>query len=127
MRVEPGNAPMEVDSDAQVANLNADEVDGQSAEQIGVNGVGKVHVNSGLLDSVSFKTVTATCPDGKVVVGTGYDFTGATTGIFPDKLANVVVEEVYPAEASVHVAAYEEEPTNLAWSVTAIAIRATAP
>ncbi len=32
LRVQPGKAPMKVDSDAQVANLNADRLDGNSAE-----------------------------------------------------------------------------------------------
>ena len=32
LRVQPGKAPMKVDSDVQVANLNADRLDGNSAE-----------------------------------------------------------------------------------------------
>jgi hypothetical protein len=32
LRVEPGKAPMTVDSDAEVANLNADKLDGHDAE-----------------------------------------------------------------------------------------------
>jgi hypothetical protein len=34
LQVQPGNAPMTVDSDTQVANLNADKLDGKQANQL---------------------------------------------------------------------------------------------
>ncbi len=39
LQVEPGKAPMKVNSAAQVANLNSDKLDGKSANEIGVNGL----------------------------------------------------------------------------------------
>ena len=36
IRVEQGKVPMDVDSGTKVANLNADEVDGEGANEIGV-------------------------------------------------------------------------------------------
>ena len=135
LRVEPNRAPMTVNSPTRVDNLNADLLDGESADQIGdqigINGYQRVSVNSGppndVSDSDSFESVTASCPHGKVVVGTGYDVVGAKTGIFPDQLTDVVADEVVPVDRTVTVRAYEQEPTNADWSVTAIALCATTP
>jgi len=74
LRVEPGKAPMEVNSDAKVASLNADEVDGESADEIGVNGWERAEATS-VTNALSPKSATARCPSGKVVVGTGAEIT----------------------------------------------------
>src|SRR3712207_555741 len=46
LQVEAGKAPMKVNSGAKVADLNADEVDGKSASEIGVNGLAPVAARS---------------------------------------------------------------------------------
>src|SRR4028119_455318 len=46
LQVEAGKAPMKVNSDAQVANLNSDKRDGKSAGEIGVNGIEQVSSTS---------------------------------------------------------------------------------
>ncbi len=84
LTVDPGEAPMRVNADGLVANLNADELDGKGAEQIGVNGVETVDAESAT-NSESGKSAQADCPDGKVVVGTGYFINGGTGGALRTK------------------------------------------
>ena len=79
LQVEPGKAPMTVNSDAQVANLNSDKLDGKSATEIGVNGR-QIVSNSSLRNSASPKGGGAACPPGKVLVGTGYTVNGGSSG-----------------------------------------------
>ncbi len=124
--VNPGEAPMRVNSDKVVTNLNADQIDGRDADQIGVNGLERVFA-IGAFNSESPKTVTVSCPTGKMVVGTGYDIFGATEGSPPNREANVVVNKVTGGDTSVFVEAHEEEPTDLLWRVTPEAFCATAP
>jgi hypothetical protein len=127
LQVEAGKAPMTVNSDAQVANLNADKVDGKSASEIGVNGLEQVESTSAS-NSSSFKSASVRCPAGKVIVGTGFDIAGAKKGFSPNEETDVVVDEVNPnSGVGLLVTAFEEEPTSANWSVTATAICATAP
>jgi hypothetical protein len=119
-------APLAVNSDTRVANLNADQLDGKSATGIGVNGLERVEAESAS-NSNSPKQVTASCPAGKVLVGTGFDIFGAKSGDSPNAQTNVVMDFVIPGSTSVTVAAYEESLTGADWSVTATAICATAP
>lgn len=126
LQVEPGEAPMTVDSDTRVANLNTDEVDGKSADEIGVNGLEQVS-SSSVNNSNSSKTATAVCPAGKVVVGTGYSISGGTSGSFPNVETDIVIDTLLPNDLFVTTTALEEEPTGANWSVTARAICATAP
>jgi hypothetical protein len=126
LQVEAGKAPMKVNSDAQVANLNADKLDGKSANEIGVNGVGRVGATSAS-NSDSGKGVTATCPAGKVLVGSGYAIDGGTTGTHPTAESDVVINAIYLSDTSVQVSAVEDEPTSANWSLTAVASYATAP
>jgi hypothetical protein len=128
LQVEAGKAPMKVNSDAQVANLNSDKVDGKSASEIGVNGR-LIVSNSSSSNSASPKGVGAACPSGKVLVGTGYNVNGGSSGAPGNEVTDVVVNSVFPSFSSsqVFVDAYEEEPTSANWSVQAIAICATAP
>jgi hypothetical protein len=126
LKVQAGEAPMRVNSDAKVANLNADEVDGKEASEIGVNGLQRVEASSAE-NSVSPKQVTASCPSGKTLVGTGFDIFGGKSGSSPNAQTDVVMDFVIPGSASVTVAAYEESLTSARWRVTATAICATAP
>lgn len=162
LRVEPGQAPMKVDSSTKVQGLNADEVDGKSADaflgtddkaddathavqadraaraanasevdglsadEIGVNNWSRV-VSGSDFDSDSPKTVTAHCPSGKVVVGTGYDTSGARNGSSGNEETDVVVDQVAPLRTNVEVVASEETHTSANWSVWAIAVCAQAP
>jgi hypothetical protein len=126
LQVEPGNAPMTVNSSAKVANLNADQLDGKDVSQIGVNGRQVVQPAT-FANSASPKSSTATCPSGKVLVGTGVNITGGKSGASPDLLTDVVINQIQPETTSVTVEAIEEDPTNDSWGVEAIAICATAP
>lgn len=74
-------------------------------------------------NSNSGKLVTATCPAGKVVIGSG----GLLGGTFfsdtaPDARAEVVITEINPAATSVQVRAFEPGGWEESWTVTAEAI-----
>ena len=125
LQVQPGHAPMRVNSSTQVAGLNVDQVDGQDVAQIGVNGIQRVEAASAE-NSVSSKQATASCPAGKVLVGTGFDIFGGKSGTSPDQQTDVMMDFVIPGSTSVTAAAYEDEATSANWSVRAIAICATA-
>ena len=118
-------APMTVSSAAKVTNLNADRLDGKHLTQIGVNGLQRVEVESAE-NSVSSKQTTASCPSGKVLVGTGFDIFGGKSGTSPNQETEVMMDFVIPGGSSVTAAAYEDEATGADWSVKAIAICATA-
>jgi hypothetical protein len=69
LQVEAGKAPMKVNSDTQVANLNADKLDGLNASQLGgLSGVEQVGAQGALI-STDIKTTSATCSEGKVAIG----------------------------------------------------------
>lgn len=65
-------------------------------------------------DSVNDKSVTAFCPAGKKVIGTG----GKVSG----NVAGVRLRRIVPSTYGVEVAAYEVYETSSMWSVTAYAI-----
>ncbi|MFG1677657.1 hypothetical protein [Micromonospora sp. NPDC049282] len=71
-------------------------------------------------NSNDFRTVTATCPAGKVLTGTGYELNGAA--------GEAIVDDLRPnggvatAPTAVTVGAYEADPFAGNWSVTAYAI-----
>ncbi|MGC4786796.1 hypothetical protein ACLQ22_02960 [Micromonospora sp. DT178] len=71
-------------------------------------------------DSTDFRSVTAACPVGKVLTGTGYELNGAT--------GEAVVDDLRPnggpaaAPTAVTVGAYEAEAFAGNWSLTAYAI-----
>jgi len=123
LRVEPGKAPMKVNSSANVANLNSDMLDGKSAEAIGVNGWQRVS-NTTDTDSISPKTTLVTCPGGTRPVGVGYAIDGISSSPPPGiAIDDAVVEN----GLQVRVTAYEVSPgTGSNWSVTGQAICATA-
>lgn len=118
--------PMAVNSSEVVSNLNADRLDSKDATGLGVNGLERVETESAE-NSSSPKQVTASCPSGKVLVGTGFDIFGGKSGDAPNAQTDVVMDFVIPGSSSVTVAAYEEVGTADAWRVKAIAICATAP
>lgn len=124
LKVDSG-PPLAVNSSETVTNLNADEIDGKDVGAIGVNGLQRVEVESAE-NSVSSKQATATCPSGKVLVGTGFDIFGGKSGASPDQQTDVMMDFVIPGSTSVTAAAYEDEATSANWSVKAIAICATA-
>ena len=129
LRVESGRAPLNVNAEAgRATNLNADELDGKGAEQIGVNGLELVEEDSAT-NSDSSKTAFADCPDGKVLVGTGYELIGGTSGASRDLQTDVVVTDVelQTATESVNVTAFEERHTAAEWLVRASALCATSP
>ncbi|MEU5932424.1 hypothetical protein [Micromonospora sp. NPDC047187] len=71
-------------------------------------------------NSVDFRSVTATCPVGKVLTGTGYELNGITgEGVVDDFRPN---GGVATAPTAVTVGAYESDATALNWSATAYAI-----
>ena len=126
LEVQAGEAPMSVNSGARVNGLNADRVDGQDVSQIGVNGLQRVEVESPT-NSTSPKQITTSCPDGKVLVGTGFDIFGGKRNLNTGNAkTDIVIDFVIPGSTSVTVAAYEEEEPLEDWSVKAIAICAVA-
>ncbi|HEX6709534.1 MAG TPA: hypothetical protein VF068_04320 [Rubrobacter sp.] len=125
LRLKVGSGPpLAVNSSQTVNNLSADRIDGQDVTQIGVNGLQRIEVESAK-NSISSKQATATCPPGKVLVGTGFDIFGGKSGTSPNQQTDVMMDFVIPGSTSVTAAAYEDEPTSADWSVKAIAICAT--
>jgi hypothetical protein len=113
-------------ADSAVSAQNADKLDGKSASEIGINGL--QHAVAGTpINSDSPKSATATCPVGKVLVGTAYDINGGKKGGFPNAETDVTVDAIHPSLTDVSVQAYEEEPTSTTWSVSVTGICATAP
>jgi hypothetical protein len=126
LKVGSGQPPLVANAAAgKATNLNADKIDGQDVTQIGVNGLQRIEVESAE-NSVSSKQATASCPSGKVLVGTGFDIFGGKSGTSPDQQTDVMMDFVIPGSTSVTAAAYEDEATSANWSVKAIAICAAA-
>ena len=127
LRLSVGSGPpLAVNSSAKVTNLNADTIDGQDVTQIGVNGLQRIEVESPS-NNTSPKQITASCPDGKVLVGTGFDIFGGKRNLNTGNAkTDIVIDFVIPGSTSVTVAAYEEEEPLEDWSVKAIAICAVA-
>ena len=72
-------------------------------------------------DSATSKSVTAVCPAGKKVVGTGHEIANGK--------GQVLLDDVVPSEdlTSVRTEAFEDQDgTPAAWSITAYAVCATA-
>jgi hypothetical protein len=124
LQVEPGKAPMKVNSATQVANLNADKLDGKSVGDIGVNGLVRVS-SASAANSYHWKEASVSCPAGKVAVGSGYDIIYGESN--QGQETDVVVTELTPAYSHVYVEAMEEEPNDSNWMVLAKAVCATAP
>jgi hypothetical protein len=127
LEVASGQPPLVANAAAgKATNLNADKLDGQDVTQIGVNGLQRVEVESPS-NNTSPKQITASCPDGKVLVGTGFDIFGGKRNLNTGNAkTDIVIDFVIPGSTFVTVAAYEEEEPLEDWSVKAIAICATA-
>ena len=125
LKVDSG-PPLAVNSSETVTNLSADEIDGKNVTAIGVNGLQRVEVESPT-NSSSPKQITASCPEGKILVGTGFDVFGGKSGS-SNEFTHVIMDFVIPGSSSVTVAAYEDGalPSDATWRVKAIAICATA-
>ncbi len=89
----------------------------------GVSGLELVSADSEL-NSDSPKGLSASCPAGKRLLGSGARALGGKTGDSPNELTNVVIERIVPGLSltGVIVTAVEEEPTASPWQVTAYAI-----
>ncbi len=73
-----------------------------------------------VLDSATYKSVTANCPAGKRVIGTGFHLLGAQ--------GDIVLDDLIPTATGVTVGAGEDQDgTAATWKVTALAVCATAP
>jgi hypothetical protein len=97
LRVEPGEAPMTVDSDKKVADLNADEVDGKSADDFVSedNTYTEVEVELGI-GGGSEVQLFVDCDSGDRILG------GGASAPFPGDLLQV------------------SEPTGQGWKVDAV-------
>ena len=117
LQVEAGKAPMKVNSDAQVANLNADEVDGLNASELGgLRGVEQVRV-AGQLNSTDIKVTFATCPEGKIAIGGGASMNG-----FINVAAIHDSYQEFSSARTWKVAAHEHGATDKEWQLDAYAI-----
>jgi hypothetical protein len=92
----------------------------------GISGLERVYV-TGTENGSSPKLTTAHCGAGKVAISGAYDIVGGKEGASPNGLANVIADVVEPTNpavvpGSVTVEAWEEEPTAIEWSVSAIAL-----
>ena len=73
-----------------------------------------------VLDSATYKSVTATCPAGKRVIGTGFHLLGAQ--------GDVILDDLIPTATTVTVGAGEDQDgTSANWKITALAVCANAP
>jgi hypothetical protein len=121
LQVATGKAPMKVNSNAQVANLNSDKLDGLDASQLGgLSGLEQVGV-AGQLNSTDIKATFATCPEGKVAIGGGARMNG-----FIDVAAIHESHQEFGNPRSWVVSAHEHGPTEKEWQLDALAICASA-
>jgi hypothetical protein len=86
---------MRVNSATKVANPNVDELDGKNTSNIGVNGLVGVEQESAE-NSTSPNQVTAACPEGRILAGTGFDVFGSKVGTSPNAQTNVMMILVIP-------------------------------
>ena len=126
--VAQNKPPIVVNASAgKAANLNADEVDGNDSSEIGINGLERVFKSSAL-NSDSPKSANASCPLGKVVIGTGFHMNDGKRIVSGNQEeTDLLIDDLVAGETSVNVIVYEEEPTEASWSVVAQAICARAP
>ena len=117
LQVEAGKAPMKVNSDAQVANLNSDKVDGLDASQLGgLSGVEQVGV-PGQLNSNDIKSTSVKCPEGKIAIGGGARMNG-----FINVAALHDSHQGFGDPRYWVVGAHEHGPTDKEWELDAFAI-----
>lgn len=93
-----------------------------SAASAAVPGLVRISASSTLNQSEDFKDVTARCPAGKNLVGTGFEVTGGQAR------GEVVLDDLRPngssttAPTAVFVRAHEADPISVNWGVRAYAI-----
>jgi len=92
----------------------------------GISGLERVF-SSSVENANSPKIAVATCGAGKSTISVSYDIVGGKEGASPGGLANVIADVIEPSDPSsvpgtAAVEAWEEEPTAIEWSVTAIAL-----
>lgn len=92
----------------------------------GVSGLERASTTSAL-SSNSPKTITASCPAGKKVLGFGSAFTGGIGGAGNAEVTNVALHRLAPNEAltSVTATAYETVAVDTEWSLTLHVLCAT--
>ena len=121
---------LEVNSTKRVNDLNADQLDGKSADDIGVNGL-RVVTDTSDVDSASHKNAIALCNPGGgtspwAVVGTGYKLHGANGKQPPEGVVVTTMSTFSPPpdapSSGVWVRAVETKPVAADWSVTGEAI-----
>ena len=130
LRVDSGEAPMKVNSTKRVNDLNADRLDGTSADDIGVNGL-RVVTDRSDVDSASRKNAVALCNPGggtspRAVVGIGYELRGANGGQPPEGVvvntANTFSTVDGQPSSGAWARAAETQPVAADWSVEVKAI-----
>ena len=64
--------------------------------------------------------MTVTCPAGKKVVGTGFDINGAVSGVSPNAVKSVAIDQVtVPSNLNYATfSGYEQDATALSWTLT---------
>ena len=82
----------------------------------GVSGLERVDAFTPI-NSNSPKELNATCPAGKTPISAEYDILGGKTGVPPNTLLEVVVDQVATSANAGFLGAYETDPTNETWSL----------
>jgi hypothetical protein len=98
LQVEPGKAPMKVNSGTQVANLNADKVDGKDANQLVrvASFAGQSPLADGTSGKVATTTINAPAP-GFLVIDASSDVSNNGESAFPQCFIRV---DGFPASGS---------------------------
>jgi hypothetical protein len=108
LRVQAGEAPMKVNSDAKVANLNADKIDGKEAgEFLGSDVV--VRTADVSVPATDWGQGRATCQAGELALAGG--------GLMSGSVAGDAIMDSYPINSSDDAAATGDTPAG--WDVWA--------
>ena len=91
----------------------------------GISGRVAVTQMSDLVNSEQVKWATATCPDGKVPIGSGVDVIGGRSGSGTSEVSNITVTDITFTATGVYVMALESAPYSASWNVNAKAICAS--
>ena len=83
----------------------------------GLSGLERISATTAF-DSVSPKTIDATCPAGKQAIAADYDIAGGKTGVPPNTLLEVVVDQVGTFANQGFAGAYETDVTTEDWSLS---------
>jgi hypothetical protein len=83
----------------------------------GLSGLERISATTAF-DSDSPKTIDATCPAGKQAIAADYDIAGGKTGVAPNTLLEVVVDQVGTFANQGFAGAYETDATGENWSLS---------